>query len=72
MNKQKKKNLFERKGVTIGFGIASLVSGILFLNSTPTGNIILSEQNPVSYPSLIGLMLLLCSAILITYSLKKR
>jgi len=67
-----KKNFFERKGVTWIFAAIALISGFIFLDSSVTGNVIVNKQSPVSALSLIGLLLILCSTVLITYSLKKK
>jgi membrane-anchored glycerophosphoryl diester phosphodiesterase (GDPDase) len=67
-----KKKFFERKGVTWVFSAIALVSGVVFLDSNATGNVIVNRQNPVSVISLLGLLLILCSVILITYSAKKK
>lgn len=67
-----KKKFFERKGVTWVFSAIALISGVVFLDSSPTGNVIINKQNPVSIISMLGLLLVLCSVILITYSAKKK
>lgn len=67
-----KKSFFERKGITWFFATLAVVSGFIFLDSSVTGNAIVNKQSPVSALSLIGLLLITCSAVLITYSLKKK
>ncbi len=61
-----------RKGVTWIFATVAAISGFLFLDSSPTGNVIMNKQNPVSIVSMIGLLLIACSAVLIAYSVKKK
>ncbi len=67
-----KEKFLVKKGVTWVFAIIAAVSGFLFLDSNSTGNVILNKQSPVSLPSIIGLLLIACSAILIAYSVKKK
>lgn len=70
--KDMEKKFFERKGVTWVFSAIALISGVVFLDSNPTGNVIVNNKNSVSIISLLGLLLILCSVILITYSVKKK
>jgi len=67
-----KKSFFKRNGVTWFFSAVAVVSGFIFLDSSVTGNAIVNEQSPVSVLSLIGLLLITCSAVLVTYSLKRK
>jgi phosphatidylserine synthase len=67
-----KEKFFTKKSVTWVFAIIAVVSGFLFLDSTPTGNVIVNKQNPISLLSIIGLLLIACSVILIAYSAKKK
>jgi hypothetical protein len=62
---------FEQKKVTASFGIAALIGGLVFLTKGRiTGNVIFHESSSFEPLSLIGSLLLLCSAILIVYTLK--
>jgi hypothetical protein len=70
--KNMKNNFFNKKGVTWMFAIISLVFGFWFLDSNLTGNTIVNQQVPINLVSLIGLLLVACSAILISYSVKNR
>ena len=67
-----KEKFFAKKGVTWTFAAIALVSGFLFLDSTPTGNVIVNRQDSMNLLSIIGLLLIACSAILIAYSAKKK
>ena len=67
-----KKNFFKKSLVTITIGVIALFGGFYFLNNRITGNIILEDKATFSLLSLIGLLLIACSAILIIYSVKKR
>jgi hypothetical protein len=67
-----KEKFLAKKGVTWFFAAVAVVSGFIFLDSSPTGNVILNRQSPVSLVSIIGLLLIACSAILIAYSAKKK
>ena len=63
---------FKAKRVAAVFAAVSFVIGFLFLDKGITGNVILDNQYPVDFISLIGLLLILCSAILAVYLIKKQ
>jgi hypothetical protein len=67
-----KEKFFSKKAVTWVFAAVSLAFGFWFLDSNFTGNAIVNNQVPISILSLIGLLLIVCSAILISYSVKKK
>jgi len=67
-----KNNFFRRRGITWVFAIIALISGFLFLDSGFTGNVIVNKQIPMNLISLIGLLLIACSSVLISYSVKKK
>lgn len=62
---------FKAKKITACFALISLIGGFLFLNNSITGNIISNNNYSFNIVSLIGLLLILCSVILIAYSIKK-
>lgn len=62
---------FKAKGIAAVFAAVAFVIGFLFLDKGITGNVILDNQHPVDFVSIIGLLLVLCSAILAVYILKK-
>jgi len=66
-------SFFKQKKVTAGFAAASLVFGFLFLfiNNGITGNAVLNDKYSLNLLSLVGLLLIFCSAILAAYSLRK-
>ncbi len=66
-----KKPFLKRKAVTVAFSILSLVAGFGFLNSSITGGVVMNNTVSVSPLSFVSLLLFLCSAVLIVYSLKK-
>ncbi len=70
--KPKKESWFKTKKVTASFAIIALVGGFLFLKDSVTGNIILSDKYSFNIFSLIGLLLILCSVILVIYTLRKK
>ncbi len=72
MKYKTKESFFKKKFVTFAFALISLLGGFLFLNSNITGNVIVIRPYPVSIVSLVGLLLILCSAILFAYSIKKK
>jgi len=63
---------FKTKKVAAVFAAVSFVIGFLFLDNGITGNVILDNQYPVDFISIIGLLLILCSAILAVYIIKKQ
>ena len=62
---------FKTKSVAAVFAVVAFVVGFLFLDKGVTGNVILDNKYPVDVVSLIGLLLVLCSAILAVYIIKK-
>jgi len=65
------KRFFKRKVITGIFSIISLIAGFWFLDSSITGGVIMNKEFSVSPLSFVSLLLFVCSAILIVYSLKK-
>jgi len=63
---------FKAKSVAAVFAAVAFVTGFLFLNKEITGNVILDNKYPVDFISLIGLLLVLCSAVLVVYIIKKK
>jgi len=78
--KNQDKSFFQKRSVVAAFGIIALIAGFLFLNlgavvpltGRVTGNIVLNNFYPFSFISIIGMLLILCSAILIIYAFVKR
>jgi hypothetical protein len=74
----KQKDFFEKKSVIATFGILALLGGIYFAwpligGQTVTGNVIVpQEKSIISVVPTIGLVLLICSAILIVYAIVKK
>ena len=62
---------FRTKFIAGIFAAVMFVVGFLFLDKDITGNAILNHQYSVDVVSLIGLLLVLCSAILAVYIIKK-
>jgi len=75
---EKQKNFFEKRSVVVAFGILALLGGIYFawpilFKQQVTGNIIFPEESTLtSIVPTIGLILLICSAILIIYAIVKK
>jgi len=67
----KKNKFLITRGITGIFGVLAAISGLLFLDSEITGNIIANKQNPVNFVSIVGLLLIICSVILIAYTTRK-
>jgi len=72
MNQNKEENFFKKKSVVVSFALISLVGGFLFINKDITGNIVLSSKYSFNLLSIIGLLLIVCSAILGAYSIRKK
>lgn len=60
------------KKATAIFAAGSLISGFFFLNQNITGNAILNENYSLNTIPIIGLLLILCSVVLGTYSVIKQ
>ena len=63
----------ESKNATAGFSVVAFIAGVLFLKKAweITGNVVLNNRYSLDLIPLIGLLLVLCSIILGTYSLRK-
>ena len=59
------------KKITAAFSVAALFAGFLFIDRSVTGNVVLNNHNPVNFVSLVGLLLVFCSAILALYSIRR-
>ena len=68
----KKEEILKTKKATTIFAILALIGGFLFLSPSITGGFILEKSDSFSPLSLIGLVLIGCSIVLATYSLKKK
>ena len=66
------KKFFKRKSITWTFAIIALIFGFMFLDSGFTGNVIVNKQSTINLVSIIGLLLVVCSTVLITFSVKKK
>lgn len=65
-------DILKGKRFSAGFAFFALMWGFLFIDGSFTGNIIANDEllfNPVS---LIGFCLIICSFVLIIYSVRKR
>lgn len=68
-------NFFERKGVVAAFGIIALLGGIYFIQPSIGGKVtgnFLSTTNYFNLIPVIGILLLICSVILIAYTIVKK
>lgn len=78
--KNKTPSFFQKKSIVATFGIISLLAGFFFLNygtyniftGKVTGNFVSSNYLPINFVSTIGMLLILCSAILIIYAIVKK
>lgn len=69
---EQKENFFKKKKTTVGFALAALVAGFLFIGSgNITGDVVLNNQQPISLLPIIGLALILCAVVLAVYSIKE-
>jgi hypothetical protein len=67
-----KTNWMKKRGIIVVFSILSLLGGILFLDPSITGNLILEKKVQFNSLSLIGILLVFCSITLASYSIKKK
>ncbi len=73
-----KQSFFEKRSVVATFGILALLGGFYFINTSllatgrVTGNTITNMLYPINLVSVIGLLLIICSAILIVYAIVKK
>jgi len=64
---------FKEKKVTAIFAAVAFFTGFLFVDrGSISGNIILDGSYSFNIVSLIGLLLVLCSAVLAAYTIRKR
>ncbi len=70
--KMKKENILKTKKAAIMFAIVALISGFLFLSPSITGGVISESSDSFNSLPLIGLVLIGCTIVLATYSLKKK
>ncbi|MBU2503574.1 MAG: hypothetical protein KJ879_00775 [Nanoarchaeota archaeon] len=67
-----KAKFINSKKITAVFAVAALVAGFFFLDRGTTGNVVLNGNlPPVDVISIVGLVLVGCSAILAFYSVRK-
>jgi drug/metabolite transporter (DMT)-like permease len=62
----------KKKRIIAGFSILALIGGILFLDPSITGNLILEKKVQFDFLSLIGILLILGSMVLASYSIKNK
>lgn len=73
IKKPMEKENFFKKPLPAGIiGIIALIGGFYFLGNSMTGRVITEHNLNFSLLSIIGLLLIICSFILIIYSVKKR
>jgi len=67
-------NFFERKGVVAAFGILALLGGIYFTYPSATGQVTgnVIGNNIFSTVPFIGILLLICSIVLLSYATVKK
>jgi hypothetical protein len=58
---------FKKKPVLALFALIALISGVYFLDKPMTGNVVLSNHYEMHAVSIIGILLILCSIILVAY-----
>ena len=63
--------ILKTKIATAIFAIVALFTGFLFLNSSLTGNAILTNNFPIQPLSVIGLLLVLCAIVLGIYTIRR-
>lgn len=71
MKKIKKEIWLKTKKEVISFAIISLIGGVIFLRQSITGNAILKDRGILNLLLLISALLIICSIILFSSSIKK-
>ena len=73
MAKNKENSWFREKKVTAIFAAVAFFAGFLFVDrGSISGNVIVDNDSALSIVSIVGLLLVLCSAILTAYTIRKR
>ena len=73
MVKNKENSWFRGKKVTAVFAAVAFFAGFLFVDrGSISGNVIVDNDSALSIVSIVGLLLVLCSAILTAYTIRKR
>lgn len=72
-----KNEFLKKRSVVAAFGIVALLGGFIFLNMGffnlgLTGNVVSSEYVSINLISILGMLLIICSAVLIVYAIVKR
>jgi hypothetical protein len=67
-----KTSWMKKRTIIAGFSILSLAGGILFLDPSVTGNLIFEKKVQFNLVSLIGILLIICSILLASYSIKRK
>jgi hypothetical protein len=62
----------KRKKIAAVFAFFTFIVGFLLLDMSSTGNVVLNGTPSFDITSLIGLLLIVCSAILTLYTVRKR
>lgn len=62
----------KRKKIAAVFAFLTFMVGFLFLDINSTGNVVLNGTPSFEVGSLVGLLLIVCSAILTVYTVRKR
>jgi hypothetical protein len=68
---KQKENFFKRKPTVAVFALIAFLGGVFFLDKRMTGNIIINKYQPFNAVSIIGMLLILCSIILVGYYVHK-
>jgi len=63
---------FKTKTSCAIFAVIAFVGGILFLNPSLTGNVIVEKTYYAGFVPLIGILLIICSFILIIYIVRNK
>lgn len=64
--------MMKRKKIAAVFAFLTFIVGFLFLDTSTTGNVVLNGTPSFNIASIVGLLLIFCSAILTIYTVRKR
>ncbi|MCK5603926.1 hypothetical protein KAR91_18710 [Candidatus Pacearchaeota archaeon] len=69
---EKISEILKGKRFTAGFAFFGLMWGFMFMEGSFSGNVVLAREVAFNPVSLIGALLMICSVVLIIYSVRRK
>jgi len=66
-NQKTNQSVLKKKPALALFALIALIGGVCFLDRPMTGNVVLSNHYEMHAVSIIGILLILCSIMLVAY-----